>query len=508
MQPTGSPAWRVKSITSVMAAGRGEFFRSLWTGLQRQSPPEGRPPPPGRGRGRPGPERAPAGSRGRRRPPRAASSGVTWSFRREREERNCLEMKAPRSREFYLDTLPPEILLKVLSFLDASSLFCISHVCKLFHQLANDDGLWKKIYTSEFGTQTWRPKLAHDAVMEVEERPLGHWKKMYFRTLAGQEVNKWKRELRDIRPHTGLPRQTELVLRTLNVSWELTLCDCWGEEVTLRENQVRFLQSSLIVRWSEGVFPCYHHISSIQVHGVRKETQKIPRVRPSWRSLILKLDMKTEPRSFIVRDKLIKLVHLSPGVIIGSWRGKNTVAFIMVSLHFHKLVEKSLLGSPACLYSEPVENSDPALDPQGHSIHFVLHSTGAVILSEHFSQVHCRTVRLEHELLEMTVIDSTVLQQHKLLSGNIKLPWKSEELEGAVENCCIMTLTVLNRFLTPVWCVSTPIFIRMAKKPLSAVYCGEHFLMHHNGPGGKVKMKLVWVKEQKQFFLISLIIYI
>ena len=91
-------------------------------------------------------------------------------------------------------------------------------------------GLWKKIYTSEFGTRTWRPKSAHDAVMkacrveveeveeveevvEVVERPLGHWKKMYFRTLAGREVNKWKTELRDIRPHTGLPRQTEMVLR-------------------------------------------------------------------------------------------------------------------------------------------------------------------------------------------------------------------------------------------------------------------------------------------------------
>ncbi|XP_060936220.1 F-box only protein 15-like [Limanda limanda] len=493
-----------------MAAGRGEFFRSLWTGLERQCPPGGPGPPPGRGRGKHGPERGAAG----RSPPRAAWSSAPWSFGREREERNWIETKPPQCREVYLDTLPTEILLKVLSFLDASSMFCISHVCQLFRRLANEDGLWKRIYTSEFGTQTWRPKSAHDAGMkacrveEVEEQPLGHWKKMYFRTLAGRGLNKWKRELRDIRPHTGLPRQTELVLRTLNVSWELTLCDCWGGEVTLRENQVHFLQSSLVVRWSEGVFPSYHHISSIRVHGVRRETQMIPRVRPSWRSQILKLDMKTESHSFIGGDKLIKLIHVSPCVIIGRWRGKNSVAFIMVSFHFHKLVEKSLLGSPARLYTEPVENSDPALDPEGYSVHFVLHSPGAEILSEHFSQVQCRTVLLEHELLEMTLIDSSVLPQHKLLSGSIKLPWKSEKLEGAVENCCIMTLTVLNGLVTPLWCVSTPIFIRMAKRPLSAMYCGEHFQMHHDGPGGKVKMKLVWVKEQKQFFLISLIIYI
>lgn len=49
---------------------------------------------------------------------------------------------------------------------------------------------------------------------DVEDRSPGHWKKMYFRTLAGQEVNKWRRELRhDNSPYTGLPRQTERVLR-------------------------------------------------------------------------------------------------------------------------------------------------------------------------------------------------------------------------------------------------------------------------------------------------------
>ncbi|XP_069375653.1 F-box only protein 15-like isoform X2 [Paralichthys olivaceus] len=493
MQRTGSPDWRVKSVTSVMAAGRGEFFRSLWTGLETLSPPGGRPAPPGRGRAMPRPERGPAGSRGWRRPPRAASSRVTGSFRRERKERkstDVLQMKPPQPRDVHLDRLPPEILVKILSFLDASSLFCISHVSTLFHQLANDDGLWKKIYTSEFRSQTWRPKSAHEAAsrveeeVEEEEQSLGHWKKIYFSTLAGREVNKWKRELKDIRLYTGLPRQTEWLLRTLNVSWELTLCDCWGQETVLQESRVHFLDSSVIVRWSEGVFPRYRHISSIQVHGVRKEMQKSSRVRPSWRSLILKLDMETERRSIIGSDKLIKLILLSPGVIIGSWRGADTVAFIMVSLHFHKLVEKSLLGSPACLYSEPVENSHPAFDSQGYSVHFVLHNTGTEITSDHFSHVCCRTVRLERELLQLKLIDSTVLHQHKLLSGNIKLPWKSEELEGAVENCCIMTLTVLDRFLKPVWCVSTPIFIRMAKRPLSITYCGEHFLMDYNGPGG------------------------
>lgn len=70
---------------------------------------------------------------------------------------------------------------------------------------------------SEYGSQTWKPKLddaaAKEDPVEVEDWSAGHWKKMYFRAVAGQEVNKWRRELRDISPYTGLPRQTERVLR-------------------------------------------------------------------------------------------------------------------------------------------------------------------------------------------------------------------------------------------------------------------------------------------------------
>uniref|UniRef100_A0A3Q1JLI2 F-box domain-containing protein n=1 Tax=Anabas testudineus TaxID=64144 RepID=A0A3Q1JLI2_ANATE len=355
--------------------------------------------------------------------------------------------------------LPSEILIKILSYLDASSLFCISHVSKLFHQLANDDVMWQKIYMSEYGSQTWKPKLddaaAKEDPVEVEDWSAGHWKKMYFRAVAGQEVNKWRRELRDISPYTGLPRQTERVLRSLNVSWELTVCDCRGQKSTLEPSRTYFFESSVIVRWNGGTFPNYHHIHNIQLHGVRKETLKTPEdKKPGWRSLILKRDLKTHPGRFIGKDRLIKLMHLQPGVIIGIWRGQSSVAFIVATLHFHKLVEKSLLGS------------------------------------------------------SVWVIDRTNLSQHRSLSGNVKLPWWSEELEGSVENCCIMTLTLLDDFQKPFWCVSSPISITMAKQPLSFHYSGEHYLMRYHSPDGQVKMTLVWLEEQKQFFLISLTLYI
>uniref|UniRef100_A0A672ZZS2 Zgc:161973 n=1 Tax=Sphaeramia orbicularis TaxID=375764 RepID=A0A672ZZS2_9TELE len=317
--------------------------------------------------------------------------------------------------------LPFEILTKILSYLDAPSLFCVSHVSKLFYQLANDEVIWHKIYLSEFGkNQMWLSKLVDDTAHRVKQvetenqRSFGQWKKMYFKTLAGQEVNKWRRQLRDISPYTGLPTQTEWVLRNLNVSWELMVCDRFGRKVTLEQTRVYYFETSVIVCWSNSSLPRHHHTTRIQLHGVRKGT-------PNWHSLMLKSDLSTHPFYLIGKDRLIKLVFLSPGFIIGISRGRDTLAFIMVCLHFHRLVEKSLLGSP---------------------------------------------------------------------------------------NCCVMSLTLLDEFQTPFWCVSAPVSTTVAKKCLSFDYSGKHFLIEYRDEDGHVKMMLVWLEEERQFFLISFTIYL
>ncbi|KAM6961536.1 F-box only protein 15-like [Tautogolabrus adspersus] len=517
-----------------MAAGRGEFFQSLLDGLERTQAPQvpgGQQPGPvrqqpgpvrqqsGPGRGRPSPGRGRPGWRGRKKP-RAARSLVSGSDRSCREPKtkdteNIPKKKTSPSQENNLQRLPSEILIKILSYLDASSLFCISHVSRLFNHLANDDVMWHKIYMSEFGSQTWKPKAADDAAVvtvEVGDHSAGHWKRMYFRTIAGQEVNKWRRELRDISPYTGLPRQTEWVLRNLNVSWELTVCDYYGRKNTLEQSRAYFFESSVIIRWSGSCFPKYQNISNIQLYGVKKDTLTNPKPgKPSWRSLISTLDMTRQSGRFIGKDRLITLVHLTPDFIIGIWRGKRNVAFVMVSLHFHKLVEKSLLGSPVCPYSQPadlppVDPSDPEFGLHGFSLHFVLHNTGTEIMSGHFRQLSCRRAQINRGHVELRVINRTNLSQHRSLSGNIKLPWKSEELEGSVEDCCIITLTLLDEFQKPFWCLSSPICTTVARKTLSFDYSGEHFEMQHREREGQVKMKLVWLKEQKQFFLISLIV--
>uniref|UniRef100_A0A3B5LZ25 F-box domain-containing protein n=1 Tax=Xiphophorus couchianus TaxID=32473 RepID=A0A3B5LZ25_9TELE len=363
-----------------MAAGRGEFFRSFLEGLQRQPAqrvPETGQPNRGRGSSRPG-GRFPGQGRG-------------FSGQRRKEGQRKVSTRSSGIAIF--SSLPSEILVKILSYLDPSSLFCLSHVSRLLHRLSNDDVLWQRIYTSEFGSRNWKLKTSEKCV-EGEDCLTSRWKRLYFKSMAGQELIKWRKPLKDISPYTGLPRQTEWALRSLNVSWELTLCERLGQEHTLEQSQAHFFESSVIVHWSDGIHMKFHHITTIQLHGVRKEPQSsIKTTKPNWRSLILKLDTGS-PFLVIGKDKLIKMLLLQPGVIFGVWRGKNQVAFIMISLHFHKLVEKSLLGSPACPYSEPVElppvdDVDPELGLHGYSLHFVLHNTGTVIMSGRFQQLFC-----------------------------------------------------------------------------------------------------------------------
>lgn len=69
--------------------------------------------------------------------------------------------------------------------------------------------MWYKIYAAEFG-ETEKLKLEYT---EVPDRAAGYWKLRYFRSVAARDLNKWKRRLQHVSCHTGLPADTELVLR-------------------------------------------------------------------------------------------------------------------------------------------------------------------------------------------------------------------------------------------------------------------------------------------------------
>ncbi|XP_022059635.1 F-box only protein 15 [Acanthochromis polyacanthus] len=424
----------------------------------------------------------------------------------------------PATTRSFMERLPSEILIKILSYLDASSLFSISHVSKLFYQLANDNSLWKSRYIAEFGKDKQRkPKCTDELLLKMEDQAAGNWKWLYFKSVAARDMDKWKRHLGHTSSYTGLPCQTEKVLRKLNITWELTVTDKSGHQNTLELSWSQFFETSVTLCWSAGGYlPNYQHISTLQLHGVRRIGLSCPSLKkPGWRSLMAKLDMQTLTKNaqVIGQDRVVQLKLLPPGIIIGVWRDQRSVAFIMLTLHFHKLVERSTQGSSDCPFVEPMESLpfddiDPEYGLHGYKLHIALHSTERKLMSESFSQLFCHRAQISDGLIQLTAINSTDLSQHTPLSGNISLPWWCEALQGEVKNCCIMSLTLLDEFRKPFTCVSYPVSMKLEEAPVSYDHDGEHYLIHYQDSDTQVKMRLVWEEEQQQFVLVSLVVYL
>uniref|UniRef100_A0A3Q4GEV5 F-box only protein 15-like n=1 Tax=Neolamprologus brichardi TaxID=32507 RepID=A0A3Q4GEV5_NEOBR len=343
--------------------------------------------------------------------------------------------------------LPSEILIKILSYLDAFTLCCINHINKLFYQLANSNALWRKLYIADFSkNKKCRDKsLLRMATMEVQDRPEGYYKRLYFKTVAECDMIKWTRRLGLISIHTGLPSQTEWVLRNLNVTWELTVMDKSGRESTLEQSRSQFTETSVTLCWSGGDrLPDYQQISTLQLYGVRRLACTL-----------------TKNMQVIGQDKLVQLKLLQPGIIIGVWRVITSVAFIMFTLHFHKLVERSTQGS---------------------------------------SSLAAQTCPSTHLCLATSPCPGVVRP--------CRAQWRYYTSIKFPANCCIMSLTLLDEFRKPFKCVTSPVSAELERTPVCYDYDGEHYLIHYQDSDIQVKMRLVWMNEQKQFILISLVVYV
>lgn len=413
----------------------------------------------------------------------------------------------------YLERLPAEVIVKILAFLDASSLFNISFVSKRFHDLANNNALWCVLYACEIEKKKWRPRMcvATKAVgtTGVPEKPEGYWKKLLLKEMAGYRDTMWRTELRHMNPRTGMPALTEQVLRRLHIQWEITLSTKNGSECVFEQTRMFFEDSSVTVCWNQGInFPHIFHVNSIQLHGVMGPSLPTSGSRPRWRSLICKALMnRTVQWKFLGVDRHVKLLLFGDGIIVGIWRGNWKIAFIMVSLHFHKLIERSLLGSQFCPY---IPTQDKAFDPDcshhGYTLHVTLHNTVCQIMCLRFSPLFASRVTSPGDKWQLSAIAFSDVSEH-IPVGKISLPWQTEGLHEAVERCCLMTLTVLDEGQRPFWCVSSPVKIHFSKhKAVDLDYEGEQFLLLYEDKEGKIKMTFVWMEEIQQYFLVQLIV--
>ncbi|XP_019908748.2 F-box only protein 15 isoform X3 [Esox lucius] len=429
-----------------MAIGRGQLFRSFREGLLKNAPPT-----------------ECEGPKGKDESDRYDITGFSPDFQcvgPEPLRQKCKKKAAALSRptgyavmqtclQNLIDRMPPEILLKILSYLDALSLLSIGLVNKQFYEMAHNNGMWHKIYFAQYGqSKNWMPKPV-DEVLEkltavvVQERPECYWRRLYFRTMAGYS-ERWRQELRDINPFTGLPSHTERVLRSQRVTWEITVCDKRGLEVTFQQSRTFFSDSSVTVCWGSRHWPALYQLSTLQLDGVKREALSSPNI--------------INPYS-VPKDK------------------------------------------------SPFDNADPYFGLHGYTVRIVLHNAVTQMMAGHFPRLSGRRRQVHGGFIQLNVISRGDESQHSPFSGRISLPWKCEAVEGTVENCCMMTLTLMDESHSPFWYVSTPVSMMLNIKEPSK-YEGQHFVIKYQDAEGKMRMELVWMEEQRQYFLIGLVVFI
>ncbi|TSK98357.1 F-box only protein 15 [Bagarius yarrelli] len=416
--------------------------------------------------------------------------------------------------------MPPEITEKIISYLDAGSLFCLGLVNKHFHELAENNAMWYRFYTWQ-RAKTKTSSLMKDVTDEVDmdripEKPKGYWKRVFFEELASRNKS-WKKKLKSINSYTGLPIRTAEVLRSSGVTWEMTVRDAQAEN-RIKHTHVYLSQASLTVGWSSGNWPTLNEPATLELHGVMFVPINCPiACRPGWRSLLSKVVVKKNGGTMYGSDGIITLLDIGNGVTVGVWQKQQEIAFVLATLHYHRLVERTLLGSSTTSVSPydvtdmraPFDDIDPDYGLHSYSMHLELHNTQKSIVSVSFSQLFCRKDQIADGYVPLQVISKANRSRQTPLCRKISLPWRTEALRGHVENCCMLTLTVLTEAQTPFWCVSAPVAMANSNITDVSYACnGESYFMEYKDTDGKMVMELEWTEEQKQFIMVDLILFL
>ncbi|KAK2869979.1 hypothetical protein Q8A67_024371 [Cirrhinus molitorella] len=426
--------------------------------------------------------------------------------------------RSEKTRENSLERMPPEIVLRILSHLDAGSLFCISFVNKHFHELSNNNATWYQFYIRE---RTKKKKASQEdqmirdlGVVGVREKPKGYWRNKYFKEISGLNVNKWRTKLQRIDPYSGLPRHTEEVIRSLCITWEITVTDGRGRRSTFEQSHASFSSTAVFVFWGAVGWPPFNQLTSLELYGVLRVPLDCPAsYRPGWKSIMSKIKLHEKHSELCVSDKIVKMLYVGQGVTLGFWKDQWEMAFVMVNLHNHRLVERSLPASispcTAAGVSALFDDVDPEYGLHGYTAYIELHNTVRVIMSGRFSQLFSRRDQISDGYLPLEVISENNRSLNTYLLEDISLPWRTEALHGTIKDCCMINLTVWDEAKQPFWCISVPVVMTKASRDtVSYDFDGGNFTILYQDSEGRVEMRLKQMEYEEQYFVVNLVIYI
>ncbi|XP_067837557.1 F-box only protein 15-like isoform X2 [Heptranchias perlo] len=156
-----------------------------------------------------------------------------------------------------------------------------------------------------------------------------------------------------------------------------------------------------------------------------------------------------------------------------------------------------------------LDDVDPEYGLHGYHCHISLHSGKSSYMSGSFHSLFCRKDYIQNGFLRITVISSKKESQHSTISGNLYFPWDTEFLKGNVQHCCLMDVTVLDEAEKPFWCVSSPVAMHSVCSPaIRYSYLGKWQTIDYKDPEGKIHMELMWLEEEEQYYIVNLVLYL
>ncbi|XP_051879265.1 F-box only protein 15 isoform X2 [Pristis pectinata] len=307
--------------------------------------------------------------------------------------------------------------------------------------------------------------------------------------------------------------------KALGITWMIVLRERTGKEHVQEQSKACFSDTSATLCWNDAVWPPRSSLKALCVYGVTPlfPPSKTPTKHgPHRRSLLAEYDLTTleESSTFIGGDKLIKLRCLYPGLLLGCWQEDGELAVIVANLHFHQLIEKSMLGSVTCPYRPPPHEPVPddivsEYGLLGYHCHIALHNGKSSYMSGSFHNLFCRKEYIQNGFLQIMVISLENESQHSTISGGIYIPWNTEFLKGKIQHCCLMDVTVLDEAEKPFWCVSSPVALQSISTPDTRYnYLGKRQTIDYKDPEGKVHVELTWLEEQQQYYIVNFVLYL
>ncbi|NWV69290.1 FBX15 protein, partial [Malurus elegans] len=424
-------------------------------------------------------------------------------------------------------SMPSEMLLKIFSYLDAVSLLSVGCVNKRFYDLANDNGIWLKLYSSSLQPKwaIWKMSSKQTETVSLgcatlhDEKP-GYWKKEYIFKQTSVFKTRIMRLVKLLDPYTGLPCKNKEAMKVSGLSWIIVLKDRNGKEHIIEKPNLSFKDTSVTILWYGAVWPCLGILSTLKLFGVTPllpdQSRPPSKNRPRRFSLIAEYHLAnlTESSVTVGADELVQLFSLNPGLLVGIWKEKNEIAFVLVSLHYNQLLERSILGSATAQYAAPankplLDDIDPEYGLHDYSLHLDLHGRSCRYLCGTFKGLFCRKGDIENGYLRLTVVSLKDNRKHLPIIGTLGICWETDVFKGSVKDCFMMDLTLLDESGKPSWCFSTPVHMELSSKASGLFdYMRHIYTADYADSEGKVCVEFVRLEETKEYIIVSLVLYV